>query len=222
MRRGTRGSWRFAEGVEQLSVVALYVRDALRLEPPVDAQVPPRLDPLPPERSDVLSGDQRADAAAQWLDWWRLVVAHEVRHHQGPPAGMEQRTWARTELADVWTLFDPPDFAASATRPALRMALRATFDEALRWADRRRASVLPPAGAHFDYDLVKTAAEDTIRQHSVDPDAVQACAVVLPVEGAWWQHIAPGAVVCSVHAVAEPDVARAVLADAFKSGLSPA
>lgn len=222
MRLASSTSWRFAEGVEQLSVVALYVRDALRLELPVDGVVPPPLEPAPPERRDVLSGDQRADAAAQWLDWWRLVVAHEVRRHQGPPAGMEQRAWARTELADVWALFDPPDFGGSAKRPVLRTALRATFDEALRWADQRRASVRSTDGSHFDYDLVRSAAEDTIRRHRVEPDAVRACAVVLPVQGAWWQQIGPGAVACSVHAAADPDVAQVALMDAFESGLPSA
>jgi len=63
-------------------------------------------------------------------------------------------------------------------------------------------------------------AEEVARRHRVSLGAVRARAVVLPVEGNWWQRFAPGAVLCSVNAARDPAMARTVLADAFESGLA--
>lgn len=216
-------SWRFAEGIEQLPLVALYVRDAMGLGVPPGELVPPRLDAVLPDRSGLLDAGQSAAAGAQWLDWWRAVLARDIRMHRGTPEGVERSPWME-QLPHVATaLFDPSDFASRTDRPALRAALRASFPEALRWADQLRRTLLePPQGSPttFDYQLVRAVAEQTIRYYRVSPDAVTACAVVLPVEGCWWYRYEPGAIVCSVPAAADPVVARAVLTDAFASGLT--
>jgi len=67
---------------------------------------------------------------------------------------------------------------------------------------------------------VRAAAEQIARSHRVSPDAIRACAVVLPVEGIWWNRFAPGAVLCSVRAALDPGVARSVLTEAFESALA--
>ena len=113
-------------------------------------------------------------------------------------------------------------FAGLADRPALRQAVRVTFGEALRWADTQRRSLLflPARPAQFDSQLVRAEAEQTAGLHRVDLGQVRACAVVVPVRGAWWHRFAPGAVVCSVLAARDPAVAHTIITDAFESGLA--
>ena len=121
------------------------------------------------------------------------------------------------------TLFEPPDFAALAARPALRDAVRATFAEALRWVDiQRRGLLMPPHGrpGQFDYDTVRSVAEQVAQRHRASPGAVRGCAVVLPVEGNWWLRFSAGSILCSVHAVRGPSTERTALTDAFESGLA--
>ena len=223
MRRAGSASWRFAEGIEQLPVVALYVRDAMGLAVPPGDPVPPRLDAVVPDRSGLLDAGQRFDAGAQWASWWSAVLANDIRMHRGAQDGVEQSAWMRGLAGEATELFDPPAFASLNDRPGLRAAMRASFPEALEWADQLRRTLLgPPHGRHgqFDYELIRTVAEQTAHQYRVSPDAVAACAVVLPVVGSWWYRCAPGAIVCSVHAAMDTVVARAALADAFASALA--
>lgn len=222
MQDAGSASWRFAEGIEQLPLVALFVRDAAGLDVPPSPVNPPRLDGDWPDHSAQHS-EQRATAGAFWTGWWQAVLAQDVRQHQGAPHGVDQRAWFRQWTDEHRAVFDPPEFTSLADRPALREVVRTTFEEALRWADARRRTLLfPPAGRHgqFDFDTTRAVAEEVARRHRVSPGAVRACAVVLPVEGNWWQRFAPGTVLCSVNAARDPDMARTVLVDAFESGLA--
>lgn len=216
-------SWRFAEGIEQLPLVAMFVRDAVGLDVPPSPVNPPRLDGDLPAHPAQRDSELRATAGAFWTGWWQALLALDVRQHQGTPSGVDQRAWFRQRADEHRAVFDPPEFTSLADRPALREVVRTTFEEALGWADaRRRTLLLPPAGHHgqFDYDTTRAVAEEVARRHRVGPGAVRACAVVLPVEGNWWQRFAPGAVLCSVTAARDPAMARTVLADAFESGLA--
>lgn len=223
MRYAGSASWRFAEGIEQLPLDALYVRDCARLIVPASPVNPPRLDGDLPDHSSVRDFEGRAAAGASWTGWWQEVVAQDVRGHQGPLDGLDQGAWLR-QLADAHrAVFDPPEFTSLADRPALREVVRTTFEEALRWAHAQRFTLLsPPAGRHgqFEYGTTRAVAEEVARRHRVSPGAVRACAVVLPVEGNWWHRFAPGAVLCSATAARDPATSRTVLADAFESGLA--
>ncbi len=149
------------------------------------------------------------------------MVAQDVRGHQGPPTSVDQRVWLRRLATEYRAVLDPPEFASLADRPALAEAVRVTFNGALRWADAElRALLIPPRPGQFDQDVVRAAAEQIARSHRVSPDAIRACAVVLPVERIWWNRFAPGAVLCSVRAALDPGVARSVLTEAFESGLA--
>lgn len=223
MKLAGSASWRFAEGIEQLPVMALYVRDAMGLAVPQGERVAPRLDAVLPDRSGLLDPGQRVAAGAQWASWWHAVVAYDVHMHRGAPDGVERSAWRRQLLDEATALFDPPEFASLTDRSALRAAMRASFPEALEWADQLRHTLLhlpqgPPAT--FDYQLIRAVAEQTARRYQVSPDAVTACAEVRPVEGYWWYRYAPGAIVCSIHAAGDTVVARAALTDAFASGLA--
>jgi len=94
-----------------------------------------------------------------------------------------------------------------------------TFLEAHRWVGRRRLGPRGEREALFPYRLVGQVAEDIAFDRSVDVGDVRASALVLDVEGSWWHLLAPGIVVCSMAAAAEPDVAQLVLRQAFESGL---
>lgn len=137
-------SWRFAMGIEQLPLVALYVRDALGLPVAPGELVPPRLDLVLPDRSGLLDPDQRAAAGAQWADWWSAVLAHDVRGHRGAPEGVDAHAWRRRSIGEATALFDPPEFSSLADRPDLQTALRASFPEALRSANELRRMLLHP------------------------------------------------------------------------------
>lgn len=223
MRSAGSVSWRFAEGIEQTPLVALFVRDTLDLDVPAGLAIPPRLEGELPDLSSLLDLERRASAATGWAGWWQAIAALDIRGHQGPPTGEDQHVWLRRLASQHQSVFDPPEFASLATQPALAEALRATFDRALSWADARRQALLaPPEGRHgqFDYDIVRAAAEEVARQHGVSAGEVSGCAMVLPVQGVWWTRFAPGAAICSVHAGRDPAIARIMLTDAFESGFA--
>jgi hypothetical protein len=222
MRRAGSASWRFAEGIEQMPVAALFVRDAVGLGVPPGAGIPPRLDGELPDRSGLVSAGQRRAAGAEWVGWWQAVVAHHVGIQQGPPDGADERAWLQRQTVQAGTLFDPPGFASLASHSALRHVLRTTFADALRWAHgQRRTLMMPPHGhpGQFDYETVRSVAEQVAQRHRVSPGDVRGCAIVLPVEGNWWRRCSAGAILCSVHAARDPSAARAALTDAFESGL---
>lgn len=98
-----------------------------------------------------------------WTDWWQAVLAQDVRRHQGTPDGRDQRAWFRQRANEHRAVFDPPELTSLADRPALREVVRTTFEEALRWADARRRTLLfTPAGrpGQFDYDTTRAVAEE--------------------------------------------------------------
>lgn len=186
MRLAGTASWEFAEGIEQAPLVALFVRDTFGLEVSAEAASPPRLDGELSDHSTLLDSDRRGAAGTAWTGWWQAVVAQDIRRHQGSSASVDQHVRLRQSAAEYGAVFDPPEFASLADRPALAEAVRISFNEGLRWADARRRTLLrPPQGRHgqFDYDAVRTAAEQTAHRHHVRPDAVRACALVVPVEG---------------------------------------
>lgn len=222
MRRAGSASWRFAEGINKMPVAALFVRDAVGLGVPPGAELPPRLDGEVPDRSGLVSAGQRRAAGAEWVGWWEAVVAHHVGLQQGAPHGADERAWLQQQVVQAGALFDPPDFASLAGRSALRDVLRTTFADALRWADDHSRTLLMPPHGHpgqFDYETVRSVAEQVAQRHRVSPNAVRGCALVLPVESIWWRRCSPGAILCSAHAARDPDAARAALTDAFDSGL---
>ncbi len=209
-------SWRFAESSGQMSHVALFVRDAVRLEVPDNPVVPPALAAEVPDRCSVLDDEQRRAAGRQWTSWWRAVVSDEVRRNAGPGRA-DPDEWPRAAplSAGSW-----PDFDVLGDRPELRQAVRALFEEGARWADdgpRRRPPA--PGASRFPWPLVRDVAEDVAFDRHVGLDAVQGGVELLAVSGVWWTRAAPGAVLCSTGAAADPTTAHAVVREAFESGL---
>ena len=72
-------SWRFEEDNAQYLHVALFTRDAAGPSVPPSADVPPQLASGPSGSAGILSADERRAAAAQWVTWWRRLLAHVAR-----------------------------------------------------------------------------------------------------------------------------------------------
>ena len=199
--------------------VALFVRDALGLSVAPGPAVPPPLAGAVPDRRGLLSPGERHEAGRQWTDWWTALLGVEVHRQEESPDPGHPASW-QVLRAGRDRAGSPPDFAALADRPALRRAVVDTFPEAHRWADRMRGvGDRDERGGCFPYRLVRQVAEDVAFDRGVDVGAVRASAVVLEVEGSWWHLPAPGAVVCSRGATAEPRTAHLVLRQVFESGL---
>jgi len=221
MRQAGRESWRFAHDIDQNLHALLYVRDALDLSVDRGRSVPPRLKGDLPERSRLLDSDSRHHAALEWPSWWDHVLGERVGFELGSrPEGTDQRR-LRRELAERRLVADHPEWASLADRPALQSAARALWTEGCRWADAARRPLLPPTRHDiFRWDLVRDVAEDCAARNHVGIGAINGCALVLIVEGTWWELVAPGAAVCSVSAAVEPESAKAVLDEVFTSALT--
>ncbi|PFG38232.1 hypothetical protein ATJ97_0704 [Georgenia soli] len=59
--------------------LALYVRDALRLDTSTDPLAPPPLTNPPPDRSDLLDDADPVAVGEHWAAWWRTALAFEAR-----------------------------------------------------------------------------------------------------------------------------------------------
>jgi hypothetical protein len=222
MRRAGRESWRFAHAIDQSLHTLLYMRDALDLDVDRGGSLPPRLKGDLPERSGLLDANSRQRAALEWPSWWDNVLGERVGFELASrPESTDQRRFWR-ELAERHRLFvDHPEWASLADRPALQAAARALWTEGCRWADAARRPLLPPTRHDiFRWDLVRDVAEDCAARNHVGIGAINGCALVLIVEGTWWELVAPGAAVCSVSAAVEPESAKAVLDEVFTSALT--
>ena len=153
----------------QALLLALHLRDAAGLRPPVSAEVPdlPPLDP--PARPLVRAGTALAGttaAAAQWARWWAGAF----------PGG-----------PDALTSLLPPSFPGLRGMPELRGLAELGVDEAVAWTGRVRrleARVLAETPtALFETTLLARVERELgrpVRAFSLD-------VVVLPVAGpgAW-------------------------------------
>ncbi|MCZ2819226.1 hypothetical protein O2V63_02655 [Modestobacter sp. VKM Ac-2977] len=212
-------SWRFAESDrDEMSHVALFIRDALGLPVLPGPAVPPPLSGTIPDHRGLLSTEERKEAGQQWTDWWATVLGFQVQMQEEPAdpgmSAVRETLQARREQAG-----SPPDFAALADRPALQRAAVETFPHAHRWVNQLSLEQRDERKGSFPYRLVRQVAEDVAFDRRVDFGAVRASAVVLEVKGSWWHLLAPGAVVCSDPAAADPTTGELILRRAFESSL---
>jgi hypothetical protein len=215
VRRSGSSSWSLSVSDEASLDLALYVRDALRLDTR-DPLSPPGLVDSPPDRSDLLDGSEPGDVSQQWAAWWRTALAFETRWRRRAP-GPDLESWVRERGEDrARTVGDSPDFAALTESPALQRAVVALHEEARRRPDRGAGA---EAGA--PYDLVRSTAEETIARHGVSPDRVNGIVFVVSVDGLWWRLVEPGVVVCSAACLQNTRTTAQLLREVFESGLAP-
>jgi hypothetical protein len=210
-------SWRFAEDDAQPLHLLLGIRDSAGIALADDPIAPPRLARPPAPTDEPPTGADRDAAAAQWASWWTRFARQSAEHQlEHGPAG-DAHTWLRARADAMQALFDPPDFTALSDAPQLRAAAIASFPTVQDWWRYQRR----PAGATaFGWEAVREVAEQVGHDHGVAPDALDAAALVLDVEGPWWQVVTLGVVAVSRAACSDEDLARQVLRTAFVSGLA--
>lgn len=208
-----RPSWQFAEDLPISLLVALLVRDELRLESPHGALVPPPLhaDGVGSAVSTT-SAQASAKLPAEWASWWHaLMGAWSSRDPISYPRKPESHR-----------VYDPPGFPSLSGSPALRKHLADAYPDLQYRAERIRIKILssidtaPPI---IDWDLTRTAVEAVASKYEVQVSDLTGTALLIPVEGLWWRLVAPGTVVCSVYAARAETTARAAVTDAFASSL---
>jgi hypothetical protein len=200
--------------------VLLYIRDALGLGVEASALVPPLAgEVLVPDRKDLVGPDARQQAADSWVAWWSRAVAAQGRTELGPH-GMARDEWHR-RIADLHRqVADPPEWSSLSRCAALQRAVGALYEEGARWIGAARPPFLPPARRDiFEWALVRDVAEATAAAHEVSKGALNGCALVLLVEGSWWELVSPGVALCSVAAATDPAQAATVVRQIFASAL---
>ncbi len=214
-------SWRFASGVDETPVSALFVRDALQLTVPPGPDNPPPLEDRSPHVAAEIDAAGRELAGGAWLDSWRAIIAHAMAGHRGAPPEIDQSSWLRQWAADRAAVLGPPEFASLSKLAALQRSVRDTLDAGLAWVDARLHPWREPTGGaitSFDYELIRHTVARVAHRRQVRAAALSACAVLLPVAGRWWHRVKPAAVVCSIAAATSPNTAQGLLKDAFESG----
>lgn len=221
MQRAGRPSWRFAHDFDESLHVLLYLRDALGLETVGGAATPPPLLGGPPKRPDLLDAASRAQASRNWSAWWSSMVAETARMELGPvPDGPGRREWMAEVHRAHARRSDPPDWVSLAEWPELQRGASVLWREAQDWFFPARAPYLPPGRLDvLAWERVRHAAERVAASHRVDLGALNGCALVLLVEGVWWDLVAPGAAVCSVGAALDPEATDAILTAVLTSHL---
>ncbi len=213
-------SWRFAESIDEMLHVALYVRDAAGLDVAAGPTVPPALAGQVPDRRDVLDEEERRQASQQWQGWWTDLLADAAHLHQGP-RDLDPKAWTNELTERASGTGAPPDFAGLSDRAALRHASAALMPDACRWAAVACQATPPPAGeSAFGWALPNEVAEGIARDRGIGLETVRGVALVLVVQGAWWAIHQPGVVLCSATAAGNVGTAHAILNAAFESGLT--
>lgn len=215
MRVAGAPSWRLEGKNSDLCELALFVRDATGLPAVGGSDDVPPLAGSVPDLAHILDADARMAAGVQWRDWWQEILDFEF---QDRPESVDLDVHARRRVLERQAICDPPDFKALAERPGLRAAARASFERFTQWNSARLAPGRDGRPrSPLDWALMKQVAEDVAFDHHVGLDAVQAKVAVLPVRDTWWRRVAPGAVLCSPAAAADPTTAHALLREAFDS-----
>lgn len=223
MFRAGAESWRgVIDTNPRLVHEALYVRDACGLGVVDDPSVPPRLLGEVVDHTSDLTLETRQSAGKQWLSWWHSMIVFEGAQQLGtlqlPGAGIERHE----ALAAVYeSLLDWPEFDVLADQPALREAVRASYEDASRWQSERsheEARARRTRG-EFGHGAFRPIAEALVERLGVQPGRLRAGVLVIGVEGEWSSLVVPGVLCCSESIVADPEQFPALVEKAFVSGL---
>ncbi len=207
-------SWRLSVSVTEVPL-ALYVRDALRLDTAADALSPPPLLRQPPDRSGLLTAPERVEAAEQWRAWWRTVVHYAGRFSTEQPGG-DFLAWYRTFAAErAAAAGEPPEFTALAESPALRRAVVELSAEADEWAGRHGSAGAAALGSA----AVGTIAAELAARLGAPVSRARGTVHAYATEGDWWRVAEPGVLICSVACVRTEAAAARVVRAVFESAL---
>lgn len=217
MRYVGRPSWLFGHAVRDDLHEVLYVRDALSLPVANGSDLPPRLIGVDAVNG-LLGVEQRVEVAENWLGWWTNVLAMSARHQlRLESLGDDRIERVRTVAGERRQVFDPPDWASLSDQPTLRYVAQELLGPGQRWPRLQQGLRVDSDRTQFPWAVVKAVAESLIDELQVSPDALQGCALVLHVEGAWWHRASPGVVLCSYDAAEDPAVSELIVHEAFIS-----
>ena len=223
MFRAGAESWR--GGIDtnpRLVLVALYVRDACGLGVVDDPSVPPRLLGEIVDHTGDLTPEIRRLAGEQWLSWWSAIVTFEGAQQLGtlqlPGDGIER---AEALSAVHESLLDWPDLDVFSDQPALREAVRTSYEDASQWHSEhsREAADARRTDSELGYEGFGSIAEALVDRLRVTPGRLRAGVLVVGVEGDWSGLVVPGVLCCSESTVADSERFRALVEETFISGL---
>ena len=220
MRKAGFPSWRFMEDDAQFLHLALFMRDATGLPVARSDDIPPHLAEELPGQARALPGAERGAAAAQWLIWWRHLLAQavgEALRGNAPDGDQDPLAWVQAVYAGRREVFDPLRFGSLTDLPQLQPVAAAVYRHADQWWSSRKRTV-PQEGGAFAWRLVRDAAEDAAAELGIPIGDATAAVYVLDVEGPWSYLAAPGCALCSVAVAVDPPAARGLLHDVFTTG----
>lgn len=222
MRRQGSASWRFGHNLDQSLHLVLYVRDGLGIGVDGDPINPPRLTGPVVDHRHLLDAGPTEAVVSQWSSWWHAVVALQAPGRSAPPwEQADRRAWQEDLTARHHLVFDPPTWSCLDGSPQLQDAVRAVWVEGFQQFTSARRPYIPPSSHDiFPWEQVRHGAERAAAEHGVSPEAINGCAEVLIVEGAWWRLVAPGAALCSVAAAQDAETIAAILDAVFSSNLA--
>jgi len=224
MERAGERSWRLTVGDNStLLHLALFVRDSCQLVVPEDPFVPP---PGAGELSDCSAGlgpEARREAGTQWLSWWRRIQVFEAAEALGTleaPDAPDGRIDAMVIVHQH--LFDWPELSALASWPELCRAVRASRDDAVRWAHERgrHLAARDPRSRGLSHLLpIETLAQAVARRAGVPAGRVRAAVSILALRGDWSAQPLPGLLLCSDSLAADAARLGPLVEAAFLSGI---
>jgi hypothetical protein len=173
-------SWVLRFDVGEPPHVALFVRDATGLGA-LDGKAvdPPRLECAVPDRSALISDNERAQAVSAWQAWWTKIITAQTDPTSQP-----------------WMALD--------SCPSLQNAVRQLHRDACTWFNDQRAPWIPPRrDGHRDWEIAKSAAEAASADRGVPLGDLSADTQLLLVEGNWWRRPTPGVLLYSPSVLAD-------------------
>jgi hypothetical protein len=214
VHRAGAESWSASINISQVMHVALYVRDALRLQVPESTIVPPPVDGRVVDHSGDMDFERRLRAGGQWLSWWEEIVRLEgakALRMLRLPEGVDA---SETMSAVHDRLFDWPALDALASWPDLRDAAREIRDDAVRWAGNRKRLFVErgPLTRGWGNVPIDEIAERVAERSRAPSPLVRAAVFLLGVQGDWSALVVPGVLLCS-SSLAQDAERMAVLAE---------
>jgi hypothetical protein len=198
--------------------LAIYIRDALRLDTSGDPMSPPPLTSRPPDASALLTGEERRQAAVDWSVWWRNVLRFDGILHS-TSGERDFLTWYRSFAEErAAAVGEAPGFDALARSPALHRACVELFPQARTWMSSEPSESGP--SAVVEHGLAAAVAEDVAARRGMSIGSVRGVVLAYGVEGIWWRVAEPGVSACSTACLESKEAVRRVLHDVFESSLA--
>ncbi len=219
--------WRLAADRPWYPHLALFIRDACRLEPPQWELYPPNLESELPDLRGLLDESMRSTANRQWSSWWGKIIDFSARlglvlEPQESAAIVQAMAQATDQfLARV---------TSSATEASSEAAesMRLITMEAKIWFHRISGDVSDRPenrSSHpivVDWNLVSSIASDVLQRLNPLSQTITVGIIQLDVVGSWAEVHDAGVLLGSKDFFQNEDKVRPILTEAFlRAATSP-